>query len=347
MILTGDVLEKIVNISDGSVQCCVTSPPYYGLRDYGADGQIGLEKTPEEYIAKMVSVFREVRRVLSDDGILWINIGDSYSGSNGNGFKQSIAKTNGAYSSEQNFSLSSKMNRYDGDNCKSKDLIGIPWMLAFALRNDGWYLRCDIIWSKPNPMPESVTDRPTKSHEYIFLLSKNKNYYYDAEAIKERGVTQEYDTRMNGIERDRVLEYNSKQSVLRGREGKNNHLDNRKMLQENGQKNHGKDERRANGLPDEIYEKRNKRSVWSVPTHPYKKAHFATFPEALITPCILAGSKLGDTVIDPFFGSGTTGVVARGLGREFIGIEINPEYVKIAEKRISGVSESIFSTYEN
>lgn len=328
-IITGECLTELKKLPDESVNCIITSPPYYGLRDYGTghwvggdpncphrrlskcsdktitghaqkelagnvsdaiykhvcplcgavrvDDEIGLEETPEEYIKKLTDVFRECNRVLAKDGTLWLNIGDSYaySGKGCGGTKESsrIQKTNrGANFTENKERLVQRFN------CKPKDMIGIPWMLAFSLRNDGWYLRQDIIWEKPNPMPESVKDRCTKSHEYIFLLSKNRNYYFDNDSIKE-------------------------DSVLTG--------------------------------------KRNKRDVWRVVPKPIKEAHFATFPIELITPMILAGTKPNGIVLDPFFGSGTVGVVSSMYGRQFIGIELNPDYVKIAEKRINSVQEKM------
>ncbi len=323
-ILVGDALTQLRELPDCSVQMCVTSPPYYGLRDYGHAAQIGLEKTPTEYVEKLVGVFQEVRRVLRDDGTLWLNIGDSYAASQSN---------NGGYSAKSTLAGFTNPNtkgrianeatapRPISHGCKPKDLIGIPWLLAFALRADGWYLRSDIIWSKPNPMPESVTDRPTKSHEYLFLLSKSGTYFYDAEAIKETAVTDE--DRDFGIRRDRDLGYDSKEAVLRKRPSV-------KRGDFNGKTNAmpGREAFRA------ITETRNRRSVWTVTTQPYAGAHFATFPPKLIEPCIKAGSKEGDTVLDPFFGAGTTGLVADRLGRDCIGIELNPAYAELARTRI-------------
>lgn len=276
-------------------QTCVTSPPYYGLRDYGHDGQIGLEETPEEYIAAMVEVFRCVRDVLEDDGTVWLNIGDSYNGSNGQGTKPNIM------SKEAAEGRGGKAIKVDG--IKSKDLIGIPWMLAFALRADGWYLRQDIIWHKPNPMPESVQDRCTKSHEYIFLLSKSPKYYYDNEAIKDP-VKQDWGTR------DR-------------KDGKYH--------------NEGTGLQPHSGL-EKSYEMANKRSVWTVNTKPYAGAHFAVFPTELIEPCILAGAPVGGIVLDPFMGSGTTAQVAQNLGRQYLGCELNEDYKSLQEKRLSQLS---------
>lgn len=272
----------------------------YGLRDYGVQGQIGLEDTPEEYIDKLVMVFREVKRVLKPDGTLWINIGDSYAGGAGRWCKEGEIGAKQA-SNKESFGQIKIAKRWKHDSIKPKDLIGIPWMLAFALRSDGYYLRQDIIWSKPSCMPESVRDRCTKSHEYIFLLSKSAQYYFDSTAIKEPTIT--FD---KGI-RDR---------------------DNTRLNNTPGRS-------RMGGLARNDYETRNKRSVWSVNVKPFKEAHFATFPTELIRPCILAGSRKGGIVLDPFFGSGTTGVVATQEHRGYIGIELNPEYVDIATKRIA------------
>ena len=297
IILQGDVINRLKDIEDNTIQCVVTSPPYWGLRDYGEDNQLGLEETPEEYVENMVKVFREVRRALKDDGTLWLNLGDSYAGNcsraSNNGRAGYGNKREGTYIKS-------------GKNIKPKDLVGIPWRVAFALQQDGWYLRQDIIWHKPNPMPESVTDRCTKSHEYIFLLTKSANYYYDAESIKEKTLT--YDN----TNRDRDT------TRLNNTPGRT----------------------RMAGLKTNNYEKRNKRSVWKINTQPYKEAHFAVFPEKLPELCIKAGSKEGDIVLDPFFGSGTTGFVAQRLYRKWIGIELNPEYIKIANKRF--VQQELF-----
>jgi DNA modification methylase len=373
-ILQGDVIEQLNTLPDGSINCCVTSPPYWGLRDYGCDGQIGLEKTPEEYTQKMVKVFREVRRVLRDDGTLWLNLGDSYA---------STGKEGGDIDRDVGMDVErgrGRLNKYP--IIKPKDLVGIPWMVAFALRADGWYLRSDIIWSKPNPMPESVTDRPTKAHEYVFLLTKKAKYYYDADAIRE--PLQEC-------------------SIERAKYGWNGTM----VFNENG-----KEEYRSQPDPvDKMGERwsptqgRNRRTVWEIATQPTPEAHFATFPEALVEPCIKAGSSergccaacgspmeravektrmnrtelpkndpryrpnqyngayedingKGDAgytetkttgwqptckcnadtkpciVLDPFGGSGTTGLVARNLKRDCILIELNPEYIKIMKKKL-------------
>jgi DNA modification methylase len=305
-IINGDAHDALMTVEDRSVQCCVTSPPYYGLRDYGADGQIGVEDTPEEYIDRLVSVFREVRRVLKDDGTLWLNIGDSYAGSgNGRNADGSIGKISEKQRSNRGSTIG-EHKKFITDEYKPKDLIGIPWMLAFALRADGWYLRQDIIWHKPNPMPESVTDRCTKAHEYVFLLSKSQKYYFDHEAIQEK-ADPKYEARYKS-----VFNAGKQQNTPRQKSGQNTC----------GMKTYTGS--------------RNKRDVWSVPVKAYRGAHFATFPEDLITPMILAGSRDGDTVLDPFMGSGTTGYVCKKLGRNFLGTELNPEYVALAKDRIDG-----------
>ena len=275
-----DCLEGLKLLDDNSIDCCVTSPPYYGLRDYGVDGQIGLENTLEEYIKNLVIVFREVKRVLKDEGTLWLNLGDSYAGSG-------------------------KVPA----SLKPKDLIGVPWRVAFALQENGWYLRQDIIWHKPNAMPESVKDRPTKAHEYIFLFSKSKHYYYDYEAIKEPCV-------------------NGDPNPPKGSKGVlgNMHQGRRK------QDLVGKPQYTGFNARYKPREYRNKRSVWTIPTKPFKEAHFATFPEKLIEPCILAGCPVGGIVLDPFMGSGTTAQVALELQRNFVGFELNPKYIEIAGK---------------
>ena len=341
-ILIGDCLAILPTLPGASVQCCVTSPPYWGLRDYGTaqweggdeecdhkrfnayssglqgskestynskfeklicgkcgarriDAQLGLESTPEEYVANMVHVFREVWRLLKEDGTCWINIGDSYASNPASGGQQSDLMTGGEHKRTPH-------NGYQRPaGLKPKDLCGIPWRLAFALQADGWYLRSDIIWHKPNPMPESVTDRPTKSHEYVFLLTKQERYFYDAEAIREPCGNDTH-SRGNGTspKHDGIFDPNVKNAL------------NFQRYQ-----------------PDN----RNKRSVWTVATQPYKESHFATFPEDLIKPCIMAGSRLGDIVLDPFAGSGTTGKVAIELGRRPLLIELNPAYAELARNR--------------
>jgi DNA modification methylase len=322
MILQGDAIKRLKDLPDELVNCCVTSPPYFGLRDYGVDGQIGLEETPEAYINRLVEVFREAKRVLRNDGTLWLNIGDSYSGSGKGG--QSEEKRSENWKPE----YSNKGKCY---GLKPKDLIGIPWMLAFALRADGWYLRQDIIWHKPNPMPESVTDRCTKSHEYIFLLSKSKNYYYDAETIAEPVTQSTIDRLSQDIENQQGSERvpgktNGAMKASAPRYGGKKYTENPDVFN-----------RTKSGNVYEFRENRNKRDVWSVATQPFKEAHFATFPKELIRPCILAGCPVGGVALDPFFGSGTVGEVALEENRDFIGIELNPKYIKISEKRISNV----------
>ena len=296
-ILYGDCRDTLKQF-DEQARTCITSPPYYGLRDYGGEeNQIGQEKTPEEFIDQLVSVFKEVRNVLTDDGTLWVNLGDSYynyrPGKGQSYPKQSVSKTNQDLPTQCN----KRGNKLEG--LKEKDLIGIPWMFAFAMRSDGWYLRQDIIWHKPNPMPESVKDRCTKSHEYIFLLSKNKKYYYDNEAIKEP-VKQDWGTRnrTNG-------KYHNSGSGLSPHSGLT-----------------------------KSYDRKNKRDVWSITNKPYKGSHFAVFPPDLITPCILAGSEKGDIILDPFMGSGTTAMVAKQLGRDYIGCELHEEYSNLIDQRV-------------
>lgn len=311
-VMVGDCLESLRRLPDCSAHMCVTSPPYYGLRDYGHAGQIGLEDTPDAYVARLVEVFREVRRVLTDDGTLWLNIGDSYARDPGKGGSGPGGK-NGAYSgayadaarirSESNGSSDGAVRRGDraavrvgGNDLKSKDLIGIPWMLAFALRADGWYLRQEIIWNKPNPMPESVTDRCTKAHESVFLLSKSARYFFDHEAIKEPSKGRTDAGRMNDIGRlGHGCAWTSKE------------------------------------LPDTGL--RNKRSVWTVAPKPYAGAHFAVYPPELITPCILAGCAVGGVVLDPFGGSGTTAGVSLAHGRNAILCELNPDYAALMPDR--------------
>ena len=370
-IIQGDALARLKELSSESVDCCITSPPYFGLRDYGVEGQIGLEEGPEAYVSKLVEVFREVRRVLKKEGTCWINLGDSYAGSSGC-HKGGSEKANSNAGATNSYIMPKPG--------KPKDLIGIPWMVAFALRADGWWLRSDIIWHKPNCMPESCKDRPTKSHEYMFLLSKSKKYYYDAEAISEDAIN----TKMPGKNMRDTRETYGPQN------GGNSGLRDLKQRYKSG----------------DWPTKRNKRTVWTVPSHPFKEAHFATFPEKLIEPCILAGTsekgycpKCGKAwgrqvsrsvernwkecpkdearreqnlqsdksglhsqyhditektigwlpscqcscdpvpavVLDPFFGAGTTGLVAKKLGRHFIGIELNEAYIDMAQKRIAAV----------
>ena len=288
---------------------CVTSPPYYGLRDYGGEeSQIGLEQSPEEYIEQMVEVMSLVRDCLADDGTLWLNIGDSYynyKSGTGEYAKQSVAK------SRQDLPMKTPKRANKLKGFKDKELMGIPWMLAFALRADGWHLRQDIIWNKPNPMPESVRDRCTKAHEYIFLMTKQRNYYYDNEAIKEPAKGERWGGN-TPINMNNTKDTNNQFGGLTRP---------RKM----------------------VYEKRNKRSVWTVTKKPYKGAHFAVFPPELIEPCILAGSEKGDIVLDPFMGSVTTAAVAKSLGRDYIGCELHEDYGKLIQKRVGEVEEPALS----
>lgn len=317
-ILHGDALSMLRALPDQSIHYCVTSPPYWGLRDYGIDGQLGLEQTPEQYTQSLVDVFHEVRRILRDDGTLWLNLGDSYAGgggycpdapSNQSGSKSSMAAGRGGAKTKGIKIVS---------GLKSKDLVGIPWRVAFALQGDGWYLRSDIIWHKPNAMPESVRDRPTKSHEYIFLLSKSPKYYYDHESIKEPAV-------------------NGGPNQPRGSKGVISEVNGGPRKQDDvGKRTYTGFNERYTSVT-----KRNKRTVWTVTTKPFKGAHFATFPPDLIEPCVLAGCPEGGIVLDPFFGAGTTGLVALQNGRKYIGIELNQEYIDIAHQRLNGVQRKI------
>jgi DNA modification methylase len=298
-IIVGNAVDSLAKIGAGSVRTCVTSPPYWGLRDYGNDGQLGQEATPQEFVENLCKVFDEVWRVLADDGTVWVNLGDSYfphGGSRGN----KTPAGDSLRGRKNNYQPAPKLSTGDA-NLKQKDLVGIPWRFAFAMQDRGWYLRQDIIWAKPNPMPESVTDRCTKSHEYVFLLSKNPRYYFDNGAIKEPAVTE------------------PKEPIL---------IPYSQHIQKGGKTSQRLGTSTAEGT-------RNKRSVWTVNTKGYKEAHFAVYPPELITPCVLAGSAEGDTVLDPFSGSGTTGEVALRNGRNYLGIELNPDYAALSEKRIS------------
>jgi DNA modification methylase len=314
-IVYGDCLEVLKRLPDKSVDCCITSPPYWGLRDYGCDGQLGLEKTPEEYVAKMVIVFSEVRRILKTDGTCWLNLGDSYA-NNGTG-------GNGATGGRDKSTLQSAMppigttpiKKTIPNGLKPKDLVGIPWRVAFALQADGWWLRQDIIWHKPNPMPESVTDRCTKSHEYIFLMTKSDRYFYDYEAIKEQSIDPE---------------------SFAGRRKRNAGKMN--LTDPNNYKFHGSIGDDGILKSGQKYETRNCRSVWTIPTHSYKEAHFATFPEALILPMVKT-TRPDAIILDPFMGAGTTAVVAKKNGRRFIGIELSEKYCEIARGRLMDTHE--------
>lgn len=370
-ILCGDAKQKLETLADNSIQCIVTSPPYYGLRDYGVAGQIGLEQTPDEYIAKLVDVFREARYKLADDGTLWVNIGDSYSG-NGKSYDDSKSTLRGGKQSPR---MGGERMIKSGPGLKPRDLIGIPWMLAFALRADGWYLRQDIIWEKPNPMPESVTNRCTKAHEYVFLLTKSPKYYCNMEAIAEPLAAasvvrlaqdlelQQGSTRAHGGGRPMKAVESDRPQLKRAHElaeaaglteehiaairacgitdaGKSQHT----------QSGHGKNEARVQQLAAEAkrvlggyYREflaqptRNARSVWRIATQPYKEAHFAVMPPELARRCVLAGSRPGDVVCDMFNGSGTTGQEALTHGRAYIGIDLNPAYVRLSHRRLSKV----------
>jgi DNA modification methylase len=308
-ILKGDCREMLRTLPDESVHCVVTSPPYFGLRDYGVAGQIGLEATPDAFVSELVAVFSELRRVLRKDGTAWLNLGDSYAGGGTIGRNdtgpEALARRAEKYGTGTGAgsAIGAQGSRPPVIGLKAKDLIGVPWRVAFALRAEGWYLRQDIIWSKPNPMPESIKDRCTKAHEYLFLLSKSGRYHYDAEAIAETAKWADDNRAGEGR-----LTYNGKRQ---GAEGT------------------------GNEAFVKISDTRNKRSVWEIPTAPYSDAHFATFPPALIEPCILAGCPKGGTVLDPFGGAGTTGMVADRLGRNAILIELNPEYAAMAERRIA------------
>ena len=302
------------------VQCCVTSPPYYGLRDYGHPGQLGLEDTPTEYVAAMVDTFRLVRELLADDGVLWLNLGDSYANDTKWG-----GSTSGKHVQAQHGNSGIGRRRHT-TGLPGKNLIGIPWRVAFALQADGWYLRQDIIWHKPNPMPESVTDRCTKAHEYLFLLTKSERYYWDAEAMQERAVGQTlHDLTGPGY----------------AAPGQAPNSGNRKELRTDIESRHRSQIKGGQSMQAEPDGMRNRRSVWTVPTQPYAGAHFAVFPAALIEPCILAGSRPGDLVLDPFMGSGTTAQVAQALGRQWIGCELNPEYAPLQQARTAQAALAI------
>ncbi len=327
-LYVGDALDVLQGLPSESVQCCVTSPPYWGLRDYGVEGQLGLEPTPQLYVEDMVTAFQAVRRVLKVDGTLWLNLGDSYAGSWGaqsrpDGRPMALADGGDMLSARQieahpRGTHTGSLKNTPG--LKPKDLVGIPWRVAFALQADGWWLRSDIIWSKPNPMPESVTDRPTKSHEYVFLLTKSERYFYDADAIREPHTSGE--NTANGLAaRAEIGDPNGKRG-------------NTKSM--NDGKDRTKPPSRPVGYVGHV-NGRNARTVWEIATKPYQAAHFATFPPELASRCIKAGSKPGDTVLDPFGGSGTTASVATGLGRNAIYIDLNPDYLELARNRIGPI----------
>lgn len=315
-VINTDCLEGLRGLASESVQCCVTSPPYFGLRDYGHDGQIGLEATPGEFVSRIVGVFQEVRRVLADDGTLWLNLGDSYSaGSNSpTSFRRDRAevipssrKRTGKDKDPKRLAAASSAIIHGARGIGPKQLMGIPWRVAFALQDAGWFLRQDIIWHKPNAMPESVKDRCTKAHEYLFLLTKSPRYYFDSEAIKEPAVSE----RPAGNKTHKYVD-----------------------AYESGPGEEHRTKAGLMALSGVEWETRNRRSVWTIPTKKFSGAHFATFPPELVEPCILAGSREGDTILDPFTGSGTTGVVAIANARKFVGCELNPEYAAMARNRI-------------
>lgn len=317
----GDCRDSLRQMKDEgiTVQTCVTSPPYYGLRDYGHDGQIGLEETPQQFINNLVEVFACVWDVLADDGTLWVNLGDSYAGSNGNGqHEQSFGQTK--YTPFESPTSGKKLG------IKPKNLLGMPWRLAFALQDFGWYLRQDIIWHKPNPMPESVKDRCTKSHEYIFLLSKKPHYYFDYKAIQEPSIYGADDrSSRNDLRRNTGMNHIAPK--------KDNRAGNGRIAYEGK-----RTENNTSGGQESfvhIEDMKNKRDVWTVTTKPYSGSHFAVFPTDLIEPMILAGSRVGDIVLDPFFGSGTTGQVSQALGRKWIGCELNKNYETLQNQRVS------------
>jgi len=375
-ILVGDCRDRLRTLKDGSVHTVVTSPPYFGLRDYGHGGQIGLEATPDEFVAAIVEVFREVRRVLRDDGTVWLNLGDSYaSRPNGPSLAGSGLESGLVPHAQVRVAQSRRSRGLPPGGIKHKDLVGIPWMVAFALRADGWFLRQDIIWAKPNPMPESVIDRCTKAHEYLFLLSKSARYHYDVDAIAEKtergdaGST--FDTGKTAQHQGGRMAVGDRPQARRARELAEQHgLTDAHIaaIRSAGVSDAGKALTTTNGAGKNtpevlrlaaeakavlggyyreflIPDQRNKRSVWTVATQPFKEAHFATYPPALIEPCILAGCPTGGTVLDPFGGAGTTGLVADRLGRNAILCELNPEYARMAERRIAD-EQGMFASVE-
>lgn len=355
-IINADVMDGLRQLADESVHCVVTSPPYWGLRDYGVEGQIGLEATPEAFVARMVEVFGEVRRVLRKDGTLWLNMGDSYcstdkwgGGVGGNTGKQTIADDG----SVPSWAVRTRKASIEG--IKPKDLIGMPWALAFALRADGWYLRSDVIWSKPNPMPESVTDRPTKAHEYVFLLTKSERYFYDAEAIAEGASGTDARPQQRRAKELAALHGLTEAHRDAIRACGVTDVGKAKVTQSGAGKNTEEMQRLAaeakvalGGYTREFLmnDTKNKRSVWSIATAPYSEAHFATFPPELPETCIKAGCPKGGTVLDPFGGAGTTGLVADRLQRNAILIELNPAYAAMAERRISADRGALLDAME-
>lgn len=345
MIHVGDCLEVMRGMADESVQTCITSPPYFGLRDYGVDGQIGLEATPGEFVGRLVEVFREVRRLLRDDGTLWLNLGDSYA-SKPNGSIGATGLQGGLSPHVSVRQAHARRSARIPEGLKHKDLMGIPWRVAFALQDDGWYLRQDIIWSKPNPMPESVEDRCTKAHEYLFLLSKSSDYYYDQDAIREQAAPSSLARWAQNVDgqagSDRVPgKTNGAMKAVGGRSKRDTFARAGKVADQVLPGQTAAQHRSDRGDDTFDIASRNKRSVWTVPTMPFKEAHFATFPERLIEPCVLAGAPAGGLVLDPFMGAGTTAVVAERLGRRWLGCELNPDYAAIAEARIRAVQPGL------
>ena len=344
--LHGDVLDRLREMPDESVNCIVTSPPYWGLRDYGIEGQIGLEATLGEYIEKMVTVFREARRVLRGDGTCWMNLGDLYASQPSWGRADHTSTLEGRKHSEMPFALKDERGRRTRGalgGLKPKDMVGLPWRLAFALQADGWYLRSDIIWHKSNPMPESAEDRPTRSHEYLFLLAKSSRYRYDADAIKEP-VTGGAHARAP-MKKPAGWETGGGGHGASHRDGRENGVSGVTPKSATpGPGNRIKANSSFHAATVGLVTKRNKRTVWTIATEGFTEAHFATFPTALVEPCVLAGCPIGGIVLDCFSGSGTTGVVALRHGRRYIGIEINSEYVEMSRRRIVGDSPMFNAT---
>ena len=346
-LLVGDALERLRELPDDSVQTCVTSPPYWGLRDYGVEGQIGLEATSGEFLSRLVAVFREVRRVLRPDGTCWVNMGDTYASSGRGGGVGENSTINGSHQAAAQAARAKLTNRIVG--AKAKDKLGIPWRVAFALQDDGWWFRSDIVWHKPNPMPESVRDRPTVAHEFIFLLSKSEKYFYNTPEARERRVVGAAHPRVSTTKRG--ADSLSKQAARafsrrRGtaaeqRQGEYSPEEAAARL-EPGWRGKMKSNESFNESVVDVVEFRNWRDVWTIATQPSSLEHFAAFPEELARRCIIAGSKHGDMVLDPFAGTGTTGVVALTEGRRFVGVELNPAYAEMAEQWSRSITPSLF-----
>lgn len=350
-IIVGDALTQLRTLPADSVQTCVTSPPYWGLRDYGVEGQVGLEPTPTEFLDRMVEIFREVRRVLRPDGTAWVNLGDTYASS---GWGGGIGENSTVNSKDSMRAARAARLKLKGRTAgaKPKDKVGIPWRTAFALQNDGWWLRSDIVWHKANPMPECVRDRPTVSHEFIFLLTKSERYFYNTEEARERTVAGAAHSRIShakqaeraftrrraaGVEQ-RQQGYTAEEAVSRLAEGKG---------RASGRMGRGpgwrqKQNASFNEAVTDVVEFRNWRDVWTIPSQPSSLEHFAAFPEEIPKRCIIAGSRPGDLVLDPFAGTGTTGLCAFRIGRRFVGIELNPTYAQMANQRIRGATGSLF-----